>query len=243
MRALVTTSWDDGHPLDLKLADELARRGIAGTFYVAPQNRERPVMGHGEIRDLAERFEIGAHSLTHPDLRRLSGEALRRELQEGKDELEDILGRQIGMFCYPKGRYNARVRRAVVECGFAGARTTRTFRLGLPRDPWLMPTAMPVRRSGTWAWVAHCARSHSLTGLRIVLGKGRGRPWHELAELLFRHVRHHGGIWHLWGHSWEAEERGMWDELRGLLDAVAGHQDVACVTNGEVARLTRQTSD
>jgi hypothetical protein len=92
------------------------------------------------------------------------------------------------------------------------------------------------------AWLAQCARSRSRTGLRLVLGKGRGGPWHELARLLFEHVRDRGGVWHLWGHSWEIEERGMWGELRRLLDAVAGRDGVDYVTNGEVARLAASAS-
>lgn len=33
-RAVVTSSWDDGHPLDLRVADLLARCGVKGTYYV-----------------------------------------------------------------------------------------------------------------------------------------------------------------------------------------------------------------
>ncbi len=44
--------------------------------------------------------------------------------------LEDALGRPVEMFCYPKGRYTQRVRQAVVDCGFLGARTTHVFTFG-----------------------------------------------------------------------------------------------------------------
>lgn len=30
---IITTSWDDGHPLDLKIAELLDKYGINGTFY------------------------------------------------------------------------------------------------------------------------------------------------------------------------------------------------------------------
>ena len=47
----LTTSWDDGHPLDLRLADRLAARGFTGTFYVPRHNREgRPVLSAREVR-------------------------------------------------------------------------------------------------------------------------------------------------------------------------------------------------
>ena len=55
----VTTSWDDGHPSDRRLADLLAKHKIHGTFYVPCRNSEgRPVMRDAEVRDLAHSFEI-----------------------------------------------------------------------------------------------------------------------------------------------------------------------------------------
>ena len=52
-----TTSWDDGHPLDLRLAELLATHGFSGTFYVPRGNREgRPVMTTAELRALTERM-------------------------------------------------------------------------------------------------------------------------------------------------------------------------------------------
>ena len=37
---LVTTSWDDGHILDIKLASLLRLYNLKGTFYIAPYNKE-----------------------------------------------------------------------------------------------------------------------------------------------------------------------------------------------------------
>ena len=43
---VVTTSWDDGSVFDLKTAECLAERNLAGTFYV-------PVKGHYKTRQMA----------------------------------------------------------------------------------------------------------------------------------------------------------------------------------------------
>jgi len=58
----ITTSWDDGHPMDLRVAALLAKYGIAGTFYVpastelgavsAAQLREWPVLAESLLRHL-----------------------------------------------------------------------------------------------------------------------------------------------------------------------------------------------
>jgi peptidoglycan/xylan/chitin deacetylase (PgdA/CDA1 family) len=37
---MVTTTWDDSHILDFKLAKLLKKYGIKGTFYISPKNRE-----------------------------------------------------------------------------------------------------------------------------------------------------------------------------------------------------------
>ena len=232
-RTVVTTSWDDGDPLDLKLAEVLAEYGIKGTFYYAPRNRERAVMGASHVRCLAERFEIGAHSLTHPDLRALGSRRLADEVSGGKAALEDLLGRPVPMFCYPKGRYSAQVRRAVMKAGFAGARTTRSFLFAVA-DRWRMPVTVWARDLAWPWWLPHCARSRSTRGFATLLGRGAGKPWSALALLLFEHALDRGGVWHLWGHSWEIEERRLWSDLRRLLEAVAGRSDVAYLTNGEV---------
>src|SRR6266508_4339060 len=132
---LVLTSWDDGHPFDLRVAELLAKHGLAGTFFVPGQNREgRAVMGRADIRELDRHFEIGGHTLTH---RYLAGEArdeILREIADGKRLIEDALGHPIHGFCYPGGRFDEAVVRAVHQAGFVYSRTTENLRFDLGTD-------------------------------------------------------------------------------------------------------------
>lgn len=67
----------------------------------------RPIrhLSPAELRALHRAgWQIGSHSLTHPDLTQLSPPALRRELEESKARLEDLLGQEVEAFCYPFGR-------------------------------------------------------------------------------------------------------------------------------------------
>src|SRR3989344_6448243 len=67
-KVIVTTSWDDGHKLDLKVASILKKYSIKGTFYICPEDRElrkSELLSDREIVMLSKDFEIGAHTMTH----------------------------------------------------------------------------------------------------------------------------------------------------------------------------------
>jgi peptidoglycan/xylan/chitin deacetylase (PgdA/CDA1 family) len=66
----------------------------------------------------ANGIEIGSHTLTHPILTNVSDERLRRELQESKSRLEEVLRRPIEQFCYPNGDHDERVRSEVARAGY-----------------------------------------------------------------------------------------------------------------------------
>ena len=55
-----------------------------------------------------------------------------------------------------------------------------------------------------------------------------------MGKVLFDQVLKEGGVWHLFGHSWQVEEMGLWDELKEILDYVGGREGVRYVTNAEV---------
>ncbi len=68
-------------------------------------------------------FTVGSHTISHPDLTTLSGDALSRELTQSKADLEQHLGRQMDYFAYPDGRNNAEVQVAVRDAGYKMAVT------------------------------------------------------------------------------------------------------------------------
>ena len=62
----ITTSWDDGDLYDTTLAALLDQYGVKGTFYITKHFRPSR-LSEEEIRSLAKRHEVGAHTLMHPD--------------------------------------------------------------------------------------------------------------------------------------------------------------------------------
>src|SRR5436190_13479271 len=89
--ACITTSWDDGHPLDLRVAELLAKYDLRGTFYV-PRSAERGTMTAAQIRELSGAFEVGAHTLHHVVLTRAPEAQARQEIAGSKSWLEDLTG-------------------------------------------------------------------------------------------------------------------------------------------------------
>lgn len=238
-RVVVTTSWDDGHRLDPRLADLLRAHALPATFYVAPRNRELAAADRltgGQILDLAQDFEIGSHTLTHPVLTRLSPDDVRRELVDSRQHLEDLTGRAVPSFCYPRGAHDATTVRAVRLAGYSYARTVRRFDLTAPADGdrftarFTAGTALEAHRGP----LPHLHRD-AVRLLRLANGSpvraARLLDWERLARLLFDEVLERGGVFHLWGHSWVVDEAGDWERLDRVLGYVAGRPGVTYVPN------------
>jgi len=237
---IVTTSWDDGDCSDLKLAEMLRSRGIAGTFYVPTQPYGgRPALSHANLRSLSsEGFEIGAHGVTHKLLWRLPAEELAAEINPCKPTLEDILGKEVRMFCYPCGRYDSNVIRALKQAGYRGARTVRMLSTRLEFNSFEMPTTVQIMPHPKAAYVRNVLRARKMEGLQVFLGNLSSLGnWIELSKRLFDYVLQNGGMWHMYGHSHEIEKMGLWNDLGEILGYVGKRRGVQYVPNGELNRL------
>jgi peptidoglycan/xylan/chitin deacetylase (PgdA/CDA1 family) len=140
-RTAVVT-FDDGWQNWLTRALPVLRRlGVRATFYVCPgllglphpelAGAEGALLDEEGARALgAAGMELGSHTLTHPDLRKVDDEALAFELAESKTAVERLTGRPCRTFAYPYGLYDRRVVQAVAAAGYERAFTW------LP-GPWL----------------------------------------------------------------------------------------------------------
>jgi len=84
-----------------------------------------PLMDALQIREwIAAGHQIGAHTLTHPFLTRVSIREAREEIIAGKKKLEDLFGVPVQHFSYPYGDRNQTIRDIVREAGYITACTT-----------------------------------------------------------------------------------------------------------------------
>ncbi|SFB74694.1 polysaccharide deacetylase family protein [Massilia yuzhufengensis] len=82
-----------------------------------------------QVRQLhAAGMEIGGHTVNHPILARLAPEQARREISDGKEALEALLGAPVYSFAYPNGKpgqdYLAEHADMVRAAGFTSAVST-----------------------------------------------------------------------------------------------------------------------
>ncbi len=120
---------------------------IARTASVVP--RADLMMTMSQVRGLREGgMEIGAHTVSHPILAKLSLTDARNEVTESRQQLESGLQQPVRMFAYPNGKPGTDYRREHAdlarELGFLGAVSTgwgaasgTTDAMQLPRfTPW-----------------------------------------------------------------------------------------------------------
>jgi peptidoglycan/xylan/chitin deacetylase (PgdA/CDA1 family) len=83
-------------------------------------------MNWSQIRDISdEGFEIGSHSMTHPDFRELSAGEAYEEMISSKKEIEDRIGIEVRHFCFPYGKFRSDQVRLLIRAGYESFATTR----------------------------------------------------------------------------------------------------------------------
>ena len=237
-KLVLTTSWDDGHPLDLRIAGLLAKHGLRGTFYV-PLENSRPTLSVAQIHDLAASFEIGAHTVHHRILTELSDDEARAEVFESKARIEEITSKPCRAFCFPSGRFTRAHIHMLVGAGFSSARTVELLSIEFPseRDGIAMiPTTVQAHPHSSWSYMRNTLKRSKYTALsRFLLFDNYAQGWESVATALLCRAAKNGGAFHLWGHSWEIEENHQWQALERVLEAMAeAGQSTPCFTNSEL---------
>jgi peptidoglycan/xylan/chitin deacetylase (PgdA/CDA1 family) len=132
---LVALSFDDG--MDDNYSDLLPilrEYGVPATVYVATGlvGQPNPWMAEGssrmmtedELRELhAAGVELGAHTVTHPNLEEMSYDACLDEMVRSRDWVAELTGERVSTFAYPFCKYGPDAARAAHDAGFDAAVT------------------------------------------------------------------------------------------------------------------------
>jgi peptidoglycan/xylan/chitin deacetylase (PgdA/CDA1 family) len=124
----VILTFDDGYADFYTTALPILRsHGFVAVSYVVSGFVGWPgYMTSAQIRE-ADRsgMEIGSHTVNHPNLASLPAGAVRTQLVQSKEFLEQVVGHPVVSFCYPSGKYTSAVAAAVAAAGYQDATTTR----------------------------------------------------------------------------------------------------------------------
>jgi len=217
---------------------------MTGTFYVPLRYAAVERMSVSQLRQLRTMgMEIGSHTISHPRLRDVGDDKAFRELRDSRDALENMLGEPVTSFCYPEGKLRPGLAELVHAAGYTLARTTIAFRNDLSFDPLAMPVSMQLYPHSRAILARHALRESNLPGLFDWIARfGRVSDPPALAGRMLSDVHTRGGVLHIWGHSWEIENCGLWPVLDRILEAVSRQRDAQYVTNsGVLAALSPRT--
>jgi peptidoglycan/xylan/chitin deacetylase (PgdA/CDA1 family) len=134
---LAAITFDDGmrnnHEVALPILREL---GIPATVYVTigfidgmspwiTAGADGAMMNAQQVRELAQAgWELGAHTMTHPDMATLDYDSCLKEISDSRRALEEIAGARVETFAYPFGSYGPAAIAAARDSGMIAAVTT-----------------------------------------------------------------------------------------------------------------------
>lgn len=90
-------------------------------FKTLPQKHKVSYMSAEQLKELSDKgFEIGSHGMTHSLLTAdyMNKEKALNELQKSKQWLEAATGKPVTAYCFPAGRYNAKMIELAKQVGY-----------------------------------------------------------------------------------------------------------------------------
>ena len=145
----------------MKTLNIAARRRVeeeirAATPHFKPSDEQRAdfeLAGWQELERLDPKtVTIGSHTMTHPILTSLNEDETEAETRDSRATLEQRLGREVSIFCYPNGDLNDAALQSARR-HYGSAVTTEVGRLQGTFDPHRLP-----RYAATPGWNRRLAR-------------------------------------------------------------------------------------
>lgn len=128
--------FDDGYEDVRRAADALEALDRRGVFFIVPTWLRRPTHTTKlRVRQLHQRgHEIGNHTWSHRDVRRMPPELLRYELIRARDWLEDVIGAPVTRLAWPFGLHNRASDAIAADVGYPAPRGIEPSEIFAPRS-------------------------------------------------------------------------------------------------------------
>ena len=219
----ITFSFDDGFISDFKMAELLEKYGFECTFFIATSH-DQGALGTGDIKTLSQISDIGGHTCNHKILSSLERDEQKNEIIDNKKYLEDLIGKEIHLFCYPKGKYSNQTIEVVKASGFWGARTTKCFHYRI-QSPFEIPTSLQIYPHTYFTHFRHSLVGKDIKSLKLLIPSFAERlGLIETIQYLANKVYENGGVLHLWGHTWELDKLNIWEYFENILSILKDYE-------------------
>lgn len=212
-----TLSYDDGVYQDIRFIEIINKYNLKATFNLnsgVPAGTSWNCDGVDIVRmdlnktvDLYKGHEIAIHSLTHPDLVKLSKEDIKKEILEDKINLEKIYNTEVSGMAYPFGTYDEDVINVIREIGVSYSRTVKDTEKFILPDNFLK-------------WHPTCRHENP----KLM----------TLAEEFLNSTSSDMSLFYVWGHSYEFDVNNNWNIIEDLAKYISNKDNVWYATNKEI---------
>jgi len=226
MKAL-TFSYDDGVKQDQRLIDIFNKYQLKATFNLnsgrfgvdAHLVRSGVEVEHFKVKEeevsrLYEGHEVAAHTLTHPNLCKLSTEEMILQVEEDRRNLSRLVGYDVCGMAYPGGgtNHDDRVVQVIREhTKIKYARTIEcTYDFQLQKD---------------------------LLRFKPTIYHMEFEKMFELGEAFLKANPDEPQIFYIWGHSYEFDIANTWDKFEEFCKMMCGRNDIFYGTNRQIFKL------
>lgn len=201
----LTFSYDDGQIFDRRLAELFSRYGLKATFHLNSGTLDQEgFVKKEEVPALYAGHEVACHGVRHEFPLQLAKERLVNEFYQDRLALEACCGQIVRGCSYAYGEYSDQVVETLRMLGFAYSRTvnsTGDFRL--PAD--------------FLRWTPTC--HHNAAFGKLSDDFLHVPPYRRLA------------LFYIWGHSFEFDREGTWEQMEALCEKLSGLDNVWYTTN------------
>lgn len=218
----VTFSFDDGITQDIKIIEILDRYGLKATFNLNSEllglngevERNNKIIPHNkllpeQVKQIYFNHEIGAHTLTHPNLMLLSENDIIYQVEQDRMNLSELCGYEVVGLAYPGGYNDDRIAKILKEnTGVKYARTiTSTYNFDLQDNLLRFNPSI-----------------HSKDIEKLFdLGKQFLQISDDTPALLY-----------IWGHGFDFDAYDSWGKFEEFCKMISGYDNIYYGTNREV---------
>lgn len=219
----LTFSFDDGPITDARLVEILNKYGLRATFNLNSetlgktmhngQPMKSPTVKPSDVKFIYEGHEVAAHTLTHPNLTRISDEKeIIRQVEHDRLNLSELIEYEVVGFAYPGGGVNHDDRTAEIIRKNTGIKYCRTnassYSFDIQTDLYKFnPT------------VYHRAEFDKMI---------------ELGNKFLKAKSEDPRVFYIWGHSYEIDIDENWQKFEEFCSMMSGREDIFYGTNREV---------